>query len=164
MTFIFCMAVAAAVVALLAARCFYCVHRVSAHRVIGDRYLMRWHIIPRNRLCNVYLHRYTGSDKNRDLHDHPWGSVSFLLSGELVEESPMPHGFLLWRKIRRFLPVFRRAKLAHRIVLLRGPAWTLFITGPAWRRWGFLTPDGWTDHATYNKNCKQAIKKEFYAQ
>jgi hypothetical protein len=26
------------------------------------------------------------------------------------------------------------------------PAWTLFITGPRWREWGFHCPQGWIHH------------------
>jgi hypothetical protein len=117
--------------------------------IIGTNYLQRWHILPRNRFFNVYLHRYEGSDDGRALHDHPWHSVSFLLKGRLIEVSPMPHGFQHWKHIRRFVPVFRRATLAHRIVLLEGPAWTVFITGPRTRKWGFITPDGWMHHKQF---------------
>jgi hypothetical protein len=34
-------------------------------------------------------------------------------------------------------------RLAHRIELEDGPCWTLFITGPRYREWGFLCPQGW---------------------
>jgi hypothetical protein len=35
-------------------------------------YLLRWWIIPRNRWCNVYLHKILRDDDPRALHDHPW--------------------------------------------------------------------------------------------
>src|SRR3546814_14061660 len=44
---------------------------------------------------------------------------------------------------------FRRAAAAHRLDLAediqgqRIPCWTLFITGPRIREWGFLCPKGW---------------------
>ena len=44
---------------------------------------------------------------------------------------------------RRFVPFFRRATHMHRIVIDEGPVWTLFITGPRIRQWGFLCPKGW---------------------
>ena len=43
-------------------------------KVIGKNYLSRWHIIPRNRYFNIYLHKFVGSDDDRALHDHPWRS------------------------------------------------------------------------------------------
>lgn len=54
---------------------------------VGDGYLGRWFIIPRNRWFNVYLHRFTGSDDDRALHDHPWWSLSIMLAGALDEHT-----------------------------------------------------------------------------
>lgn len=120
-------------------------------KVIGVNYLERWHLIPKNRLFNVYLHKFSGSDFDRALLDHPWYSVSFLISGELIEATNRYHylggGGVLSnrRKIRRWIPVFRSAEFPHRLILpSRSPtAWTVFITGPVIRPWGFLCGDGW---------------------
>lgn len=54
-------------------------------RIIGEEYLCRWYLIPRNRFIGVMLHWFIGSDDDRALHDHPWWSISFLLKGELYE-------------------------------------------------------------------------------
>lgn len=108
-------------------------------RIIGDSYLHRWHLLPRNRWFNVYLHRYTGSDDDRALHDHPWHSVSFLLRGRLREHLQGGRR----RVIARGWPVFRRPRMAHRLELLSEDALTLFITGPKVRDWGFYCPQGW---------------------
>jgi len=94
-------------------------------KIIGENYLHRWHILPRNRWLNVYLHRFTGSDDERALHCHPWPSVSILLRGNLLEV--MPGKF---REIPRWVPVLRRANHKHRLVHWGKPTWTLFITGP----------------------------------
>ena len=40
--------------------------------VIGDNYLRRWWVIPRNEFCSVYLHEINASDDDRAFHDHPW--------------------------------------------------------------------------------------------
>lgn len=121
---------------------------IKPHRIIGENYLHRWHLIPRNRWFNVYLHKFLGSDDGRALHDHPWASVSILLKGWLIEVLPRAHGQMQWRKIRRFLPVFRKSTHAHRLVVVdeQDPAWTLFITGPVVRAWGFHCPSGWVHH------------------
>lgn len=169
--------------------------------VIGGHanpYLLRWWLIPRNPLFNIYLHKFLRDDDDRALHDHPWFWCSILLRGEYVEvTSPR---FELDRKagfvtIRDRLPKhatvsaeyalggsdvqltqrvrfkagavrFRRPKFAHRIELFdefftladfdgdvdawryaprrRDPVWTLFITGPRVREWGFHCPGrGW---------------------
>lgn len=110
-------------------------------RIIGERYLERWHLIPRNPFFNVYLHRFIGSDDDRALHDHPWWSVSILLRGSLAEVSRTDQpGYRTKRRIiDRFRPVFRSAEYAHRLELLGdAPAWTLFLTGPVVREWGFV--------------------------
>ena len=110
----------------------------KADQIIGDNYLYRWFLIPKNRFFNIYLHKFCSSDDDRALHDHPWWSVSFLLKGEFIE-----HRFSSVRIIPRLFPVFRSAKFAHRLEVVQGPVWTLFITGPKVRSWGFYCPNGW---------------------
>jgi len=120
-----------------------------------DPYLLRWHIIPRNRFFNIYLHQFLRDDDDRALHDHPWGSVSIILKGEYMEH--LADGSQRWADCGTIR--FRRAKTAHRISLrwdftkevmreggaqfARKPAWTLFITGRRVREWGFHCPQGW---------------------
>ncbi len=104
-------------------------------------YLLRWWLIPRNRWFNVYLHNMLRDDDPRALHDHPWWNVSIVLKG----------GYLEWRQdanVRWRGPgsvVFRRATTAHRLTLgsSGAPSWSLFITGPKVREWGFHCPKGW---------------------
>jgi hypothetical protein len=114
---------------------------IRPHRVINDRYLLRWHIIPRNRWFNVYLHKFLGDDDDRALHDHPWHSLSVCLGGDgrLLEVLPGKRV----RSIKRWRPYFRKADQAHRLALIGNHCWTLFITGPRIREWGFLCPQGW---------------------
>lgn len=127
---------------------------IKPHRIIGDNYLHRWHCIPRNKFFNIYLHKFMASDDDRALHCHPWHSVSILLRGSLHEVYRLPgdRHIKTWRRIRRFVPVFRRAQHAHRMVLPTDPesrpAWTLFITGPKIREWGYHCPKGWQHHLT----------------
>ena len=121
------------------------------HRIIGESYLHRWHLLPRNPFLNVYLHRFIGSDDDRALHDHPWPSLSILLKGTLFEIfSKNGSRMHQSRRIRRGVPVFRRATFAHRLVLgVGGDAWTLFLTGPVIRPWGFICPKGWVHHKDF---------------
>jgi hypothetical protein len=137
----------------------------------AEPYLKRWYIIPRNRYFNIYLHQILRSDDDRALHDHPWWNVSFILKGGYWEHcrmvSPFDGGYDVIRKWRA--PgsiVCRRATAAHRLELfiedrtysirrdpdgmMRAhhakhprPCWSLFITGPKVREWGFLCPKGW---------------------
>lgn len=109
-----------------------------------DPYMLRWHILPRNRFCNLYLHEFRRSDDDRALHDHPWGNVSILLDGAYIEHLPGN------RKEYRFAgDIIRRGPGSpHRIELLNlephsNATTTLFLTGPKVREWGFACPQGW---------------------
>jgi hypothetical protein len=125
--------------------------RIAARRppdfVVGDRgmpYLRRWFVIPRNRVFNIYLHEFLRSDDDRALHDHPWPSVSLLLRGRLVEHTIAAGGIHHHRAVQTGALRFRMPRFAHRIEIVPGEsAWTLFITGPSVRAWGFHCPQGW---------------------
>lgn len=134
--------------------------------VIGgpDRpYLLRWFVIPRNRLFNVYLHCFLRSDDDRALHDHPWANCSIVLQGE-YREHQIAAGGVHTRSLRRAGDWHIRpsGKIAHRVEIDR-PCWTLFLTGPTYREWGFHCPDqGWihwkrftadTDPGAIGKGC-----------
>lgn len=101
-------------------------------------YLSRWYLIPRNRWLNVYLHRFDGSDEDRALHDHPWPSVSAMLRGRLTEVTESGRKVIRAGAVRFRLPSF-----AHRLEYMGVTTWTLFITGPRVREWGFHCPNGW---------------------
>lgn len=103
-------------------------------------YLTRWYLLPRNRFFNVYLHHFGRSDDDRAHHTHPWlFNVSLVLRGMLVEHV-IERGGLVRKHV--LLPGslrFRWGASPHRLELPHGwTAWTLFITGPRVREWGFL--------------------------
>ena len=108
------------------------------HQVIGDDpaepYLLRWFLIPRNPVVNIYRHRFCRSDPSVP-HDHPWHFASLVLRGsyrEITERRTL---------VRRPGSVaFRRAHSRHRVELLTAPVTTVIITGPRCRRWGFWCP------------------------
>ncbi|WP_137387987.1 hypothetical protein [Rhodoligotrophos defluvii] len=115
-------------------------------------YLRRWWIIPRNRWLNVYLHQFLRDDDDRALHDHPWVNCSILLDGAYHEIMPVvasnPTGPVLVRYRTAGSIVVRRPESAHRIALdkIDGapvPCWSLFLTGPVVRSWGYWCPRGW---------------------
>lgn len=113
----------------------------------ADSYLRRWYVIPRNRWFNLYLHNIRRSDDDRALHDHPWWNCSIILKGAYVEIVPT-RGATTVSKYRATGSVtFRAARDSHRLVITdkSGPVWTLFITGPKLRRWGFWCTKGWVD-------------------
>lgn len=156
--------------------------------VIGGNerpYLLRWWLIPRNPIFNVYLHQFFRSDDDRALHDHPWVNCSIVLDGGYIEHRIAAGG--IHHRIERKAGdiVCRLPRTAHRIelhskrvvntqdgkrtwVAMEQPCWTLFITGPRIRSWGFHCPDaGWvhwrkftdpaTNGTTVGKGCGAAL-------
>lgn len=114
--------------------------------IVGPRerpYLRRWFLVPRNPLFNIYLHHFCRDDDDRALHDHPWHSLSLVLLNGYFEITPKGRTFRDSGEL-----IFRSAKHAHRIEIMQAGestcrAWTLFITGPRIREWGFHCPRGW---------------------
>lgn len=111
----------------------------------ADPYLRRWHLTPKGDGPAVYLHQFVRSDDDRALHDHPWPSCGILLDGSYMEH--LEGGEVA---IRMPGDIIERApESAHRVQLLRDdagdelPVWTLFLTGPRVRDWGFHCPNGW---------------------
>lgn len=132
------------------------------HQVIGgldDPYLLRWYVIPRNPLFNVYLHKFLRDDDPRALHDHPWWFVSCVLRGGYIEHSEFSDHSVVLRCRTSIFDVrspfwhraiaYRPATFRHRVALPhtpdggRQPAWTLIVTGRRTRTWGFWCPRYW---------------------
>jgi hypothetical protein len=114
--------------------------------VIGSSdspYLLRWYTLPRNRWANVYVHRFCRSDDDRALHDHPWINCSILIKGRYREHTIERGGINRWTLREAGEIKLRLPTAAHRVELVDGPCWTLFLTGPRVREWGFHCPWGW---------------------
>jgi hypothetical protein len=129
-------------------------------------YLRRHWLIPRNRFFNIYVHEFLRSDDDRALHDHPWlFNASWLIEGEYIEWSPADDAHLMPDVGVRQYPEqplagrqmkFRWGPAPHRVELITEvesghgwsigfplTCWTVFITGPVVRTWGFHCPKRW---------------------
>jgi hypothetical protein len=110
-------------------------------------YLRRWFVKKDEDGGRVYLHNFMRSDFERATHDHPWDSTSILLWGEYKEH--LADGTVAYRKSGDI--VTRKAEDSHRIELIYAqPTWSLFITGPKVREWGFNCESGWVHHSQFN--------------
>ena len=142
------------------------VMRAIGHRppdfVIGDwdaPYMRRWFLYRNKNVGCVYLHQVLHDDDDRALHDHPWRNASLVLSGGYVEVMPGKGGAVVrkWRGPGSL--VIRRAATRHRLELPRAefpladwapePCWSLFVTGPRNREWGFHAPRGWIHYQDF---------------
>lgn len=93
----------------------------------------------------AYLHHIVRSDID-DFHDHPWENTSVILAGGYWEVTPEGR----WWRARGDV-IQRSARALHRIELEPGlEPWSLFITGPKVREWGFQHPQcGWMEWRPY---------------
>lgn len=103
----------------------------------GTLYLERFEVLATPEVT-IRLHHWHQGDDQRAAHDHPWANATTVLAGHLVE-----HAGGVATELTPGCVVVRRAEQAHRLELVSADAWTLFVTGPITRRWGFHTTDGW---------------------
>jgi len=115
-----------------------------------DPYLKRWWVIPRNPVFNIYLHQILRPD-NDVLHDHPWWNLSIVLKGGYVETTPKD---AYTRRAGSL--VARRPTALHSLAPLPGGCWSLFITGPRLRVWGFACPKGWIPYYKFKNYDNRA--------
>lgn len=105
---------------------------------LANPYLLRWYLVPHNRWLNVYLHKFVRSD-DPHLHDHPWAwFASLVVAGSYVEVTPVGLGSRRQASVALHAGTHR-----HRVILPLNtdgheiPCWTVMITGPHRRQWGF---------------------------
>jgi hypothetical protein len=127
--------------------------RVLPKRVIspqGQPYLTRYYAAgwnPTTRIGSsaIYLHHFHASDPDDAVHSHPWAwSASLILVGGYRETRCLPNGIKSERLYRPGDVNLILAEDRHRIELLEGDCWSLFLAGPFLQAWSFhpLCEDG----------------------
>lgn len=96
----------------------------------GCPYVIRWRA--ETVLGSVRLHHWLGPDDDRAFHDHPWWFVTLVLRGGYDDETPAGTERLRAGSVR-----FRPALHRHTVRPWPGGAWTILVTGPRSRSWGF---------------------------
>ena len=131
--------------------------------IVSEDYLIRWHLIPDNKWCNIFLHKFNGPDPGRHLHDHPWNFATIILRGNYTEYQPDRPGRRLGSpsefnkdSFQSFSAQagdvhFRKAEFIHTIYKVQPGTWSLIVTGRGRREWGFHTPGGWVHWKTYSE-------------
>lgn len=125
---------------------------------------------------SVKLHWIHLPDPDRDLHDHPWPFVSFILRGwykeleclepdlrrRLVEDGFPANSTMLPRVRERLVRWFNSKDTcgAHRITEVSPNVLTLVITGPRTKSWGFYNEETFkfTDWEIYTATEQQGTK------
>lgn len=93
-------------------------------------YLIRWRF--ESPWGSIRLHHWLAQDDPRHRHDHPWNFITFVLKGGYTDLSPNGDSHLRAPAVQ-----YRAAEHQHTVVPDEGGAWTVIITGPKIRRWGF---------------------------
>lgn len=109
----------------------------------GQPYLERYMVARwgKNGEHTLFLHRFLDSDSDRGIHDHPWDSKSFIITGGYNEKRLILDGDkekVITRDVRpgSFNKIGKDD--FHRIILKdKTPAWTFFYHGPRVKHWGF---------------------------
>jgi len=123
-----------------------------------DGYMMRyWLVTPAQAReqglpCHgIRLHHILREDRDRHMHNHPWGFRSYILSGHYYEESRAPNGTLQRTKVCAGDTYARGPQDYHRITQISAePLWTLCVLDAKNPNgWGFLTDEGHVDSHAY---------------
>jgi hypothetical protein len=130
-------------------------------------YMLRWFLFrsKSNRLPRLYLHKFLRSDDDRAPHDHPWWFISILLRGKYIEHR-WDENDVETTHVRHAPSIaFRGLSTRHRVELFGGrfkgddavrcwqpfkPVWTLILTGPDVRAWGFWCDDRFVPHREFD--------------
>lgn len=138
------------------------IRRLKLIRDDGKVYLNRWGF--RTRWFGVYLHRIESPDPGDFMHDHPWSFVSLILRGGYVERRCLARDVAspIARRgsemVRHYARHLNRVRLdeCHQIIAVEENTWTLVLSGPVRREWGFYTTaqTGWTRHDALPRSAR----------
>lgn len=93
-------------------------------------YVERWYL--ETPFGSARLHHWLHGDDSRHYHNHPWWFITLVLRGSYTDQSDAGPDRLSAGSVR-----FRRADHLHYVDLDCRSCWTLLLTGPKIRRWGF---------------------------
>ena len=124
-------------------------------KVEGKKYLRRFYFTPRRRdefgekhinlPFGLKLHYFYIGDEDRQLHNHPWKwAVSYIILGGYLEERRNDNTFAVeTRDVTPGSLNFISGECFHRVIKKPDAkhVWTLFLTGPRTKDWGFWNRD-----------------------
>lgn len=109
----------------------------------GALHFRRWRILQLP-FFRIYVHNILKSDEDIHEHTHPWNFSSLILKGGYIESSG---GNLTDARPGSIL--VKSYKDSHRVISLHGATWTLVFAWGYRKSWGFVTPNGLIDNASY---------------
>lgn len=137
-----------------------------AYSTLGpdNPYLTRYKVLE-TFLGNIYIHNFGRSDAAGALHDHPWYFFHVIVEGGYMEGVWEDEQLVLYPRCTGYW-AFHKATFQHRVELgyANGKPvtniWTLVITGPKIRTWGFVDLvtrkwSTWTQHQEARANTDE---------
>jgi hypothetical protein len=83
---------------------------------------------------NLYLHRLWAPQAHPECHDHPWWFYTIVLKNGYFEYQA---GDKVWYYRLPGAFLYRPANFSHNVITPWGVCWSLVLTGPKVREWGF---------------------------
>lgn len=108
----------------------------------GDVYVRRWYM--ETPWGSIRLHHWLHSDDDRAMHDHTWAFTTLILRGGYTDMSPSGREHLVAGQMATRLPRHK-----HTVVVDSGGCWSLLVTGPKIRAWGFWRKGKWVKANKY---------------
>jgi hypothetical protein len=118
-------------------------------------YMRRW--VLNLGLFSIRLHQWFAGDDDRALHDHSWDFWVWVLRGSYMDISKSKGQMVEQLMVPSWRPTFRKAEHAH-TVQTKG-CWTLLLTGPERRAWGFFMKLPRTGHVKWVKASRYFRKR-----
>ena len=119
----------------------YVEHKEIGWSEIGEKFT-RYFLI-KSRVGNVYLHQLNAPNWHPECHDHPWGFIAIILRRGYIERTRKQDvvfgrvvNSLIDTRKRPGTILFRPAAFLHN-VRTEGTSWSLILTTPKSREWGF---------------------------
>lgn len=90
-------------------------------------------------LFAVRVHQWITTEDSRNLHDHPWNFITLVVKGGYTDVShradTIPHTH--YDKLEFLSLRYRKADHRHYVMVNEGGCWTVLLTGPVIRNWGY---------------------------
>jgi hypothetical protein len=112
----------------------------------GKLHFRRWEIL-KTPWFSIWIHGIYAPDEDKHLHNHPWDFKSIVLKGNYIEETE--NGYIIQHPGKYNS---RNGEDFHKIKqLISESVYTLFISTPVKRDWGYKVDGAFIKHDEYRK-------------
>lgn len=112
----------------------------------GKLHFRRWEIL-KTPWFSIWIHGIYAPDEDKHLHNHPWDFKSIVLKGKYIEETE--NGNIIQYPVKYNS---RNGEDFHKIKkLISESVYTLFISTPIKRDWGYKVDGIFIKHDDYRK-------------